>query len=103
MTGLNNLDLSLFDTPVTSSPVETLLPVTFIVKKTRFGHDIMVCSTFPFPDEIVKIATERNLPLYSGAEIMMLRDCPPDQVDAHVRIKQTFPGAVITEFRKAGN
>ena len=100
MSGLDSLNLELFDeVPVVPPPAPVVEPeITFVVKQTRAGQDIIVCSASPAPDEIIERAAIMGLPLFTGPEVMRLKDCPPAMIDKIVLAKLAFPGAEVSSL-----
>ncbi len=107
MSGLNQLDLGMFDTPAPKRPEPSPAPAEprFLVRfrKTRAGHAILLCSVTPFPVEVLELAEKEKLPVFSFRDIEIMRDCDPQMVDHVVAVKREFPGsqveAIITEGR----
>jgi hypothetical protein len=100
MSVFRDVNLSLFDTPAEApAPVPPPEPeITFILKKTRSGRDIMVCSASPAPAHIVERAAIMGLPLFTGPEIMIMKNCPPEMVDHILAVKNTFAGADVEQI-----
>lgn len=106
MSGLNQLDLGMFDTPAPKRPEASPAPAEprYLVRfrKTRAGHDILLCSVTPFPAEVLELAAKENLPVFSFADIEVMRDCDREIVDHVVAVKREFPGAVVEAIIQEG-
>lgn len=101
MTGLNQLDLGMFDTPANRQPEPSPAPAAqdFVVKisHTKAGYPILVCTADPLPAEVIAQGQRENIPTFSGREVQLLRDCDPDLVRHILAVKREFPGASVEE------
>lgn len=91
--------MSLFE----PDPVEQATPAekqeyTIVIKQTRSGHDIMVCTAPVAPPEAIAEAELKNLPLFVGNEIMRMSTCPPEMVDHIIAVKLSFPGCSVEQI-----
>jgi len=106
MSGLNQLDLGMFDTPANLGPESSQAPAgpDYVVRfsKTRAGFDIIVCTADPVPDEVIAEGEQHNIPVFSGREIMLMRDCDPALVKHVLTIKRNFPGTGVQQIINEG-
>jgi len=89
MGGINALNLEMFDTK--SRPVEALLHL----KKTRSGHDILLCTKDPAPASAIRESRQTGLALFTVREVGLLRDVDLETVRAVVAVKREFPEADV--------
>lgn len=91
--------MSLFERqPVIEHPPEPKADYVVTVKQTRTGRDIMVCTAATLPTEVIAEAAAKGLPLFTGNEIMRLRDCDPEMIEQILAVKTTFPGATVMQI-----
>jgi hypothetical protein len=106
MSGLNQLDLGMFDTPAAFEPEQTKKSAAtdYVVRfsKTRAGYDVIVCTADPVPDDVLALGEQHNIPVFSGREIMLMRDCDPEMVNHVLAIKRKFPGTSVQEIIHEG-
>jgi|LGOV01.1.fsa_nt_gb hypothetical protein len=106
MSGLNQLDLDMFDTPANRRPEPSPAPAAqdFVVKiaHTKAGYPILVCTADPLPAEVIAQGQRDNIPAFSGREIQLLRDCDADLVRHILAVKREFPGASVQEVINEG-
>jgi len=103
VTGLNQLDLGIFDTPA-NRRTDPPPAQDFVVKisHTKAGYPILVCTVDPLPAEVIAQGRRDNIPAFSGREIQLLRDCDPDLVRHILAVKREFPGASVLEIINEG-
>lgn len=93
--------MSLFDlpTPVLAPirPPEPQKDYTLLVRQTRTGRLILVCTSPTAPAEAVAEAEEKGLPLFTGPEIMRMANCPPEVVEELIKQKLIFPGCTVEQ------
>lgn len=90
--------MSLFERyPVESPATETLVHPDYVVviRKTKAGRDIMVCTAKVAPQAVVDEAKAMGIPLFVAREIERMRHCHPDQVEHIIATKITFPGCTV--------
>lgn len=106
MTGLSQLDLGMFDTPANPGPEKSQAPAAqeYVVRfsKTRAGFDVIVCTADPVPPEVIAEGVQHNIPVFSGREIMLMRDCDPDLVKHVLSVKRQFPGTSVQQIINEG-
>ena len=81
------------DRPQAQQPAP--IPFTCVVKKTRAGRDLMLCSVEPFPIEAIQRAEREGLPLFGPSELAKLSNLDADSVDAILLSKEIFTGATV--------
>lgn len=103
---LAQLDLSSYDTPaapVAEARPEPTVQDLVVLRRTRGGHLIAVCTMDRPPQAIANECAEmvdaetgrKGVPLFVPAEIRRLAGCDPDQVEQVLMVKHTFPGATV--------
>lgn len=91
--------MSLFESqPIIEHPPEVKADYVVIIKQTRSVRDIMVCTAATLPEEVIAEATAKGLPLFTGNEIMRLRDCDTETIDRILAAKVTFPGCTVMQI-----
>lgn len=102
MTGLANINLSLFDQP--EQPLVMVpkvdLPAILVLKRTQSGNRILLCTVTPTPAEAIAKAEAQNLPLFGLTEIPILKNCAAELLEKIILAKTTFPGATVTDLIK---
>ena len=100
MTGLDRLNLSLFDTaPPASDPRPARPDYVVRIARTRSGHDILFCTRHPAPAEVLERGRREGLAVFTPPEIETFRDAHPEAVAAVIKIKVGLPGSEIVSSR----
>lgn len=68
------------------------------VKQMRSGREILLCTAATLPAEVIAEAAAKGLPLFTGNEIMRLRDCDPEMIEQILAVKTTFPGSTVMQI-----
>jgi hypothetical protein len=95
--------MSLFDLrPIEPEPVITApdpkQEYALRVKQTKSGREIMVYTAAIAPADVIAEAEARGLALFTGPEILLMRDCVPKMVDHIISVKTTFPGCTVQQI-----
>jgi len=78
------------------APAADVAPAfTCVIKQTRAGRDLMLCSVEPFPAEAINRAEREGLPLFGPGELARLANLDQQSVDAILLSKQIFTGATV--------
>lgn len=106
MSSLNQLDLGMFDTKTAPEPepVKDSGKPDYVVRfsKTRAGYDVLVCTADPVPDDVLAEGERHSVPVFSGREILTMRDCDPELVSHVLSIKRKFPGTSVQKITRGG-
>lgn len=68
------------------------------MRQTKSGREIMVCTAAVAPPDVVAEAKAKGLPLFTGTEIQLMRDCLPEMVEQILSAKIAFPGCTVQEI-----
>lgn len=101
--------MSLFDglplDTYTPAPKATTKPaeITYIatIKRASNGDEILLCNVTPAPAKAIAEAQRRNLPLFTIAEIPIMRqavELDKHSLDAIIKAKRTFPGIHLSKL-----
>lgn len=98
--------MSLFDLrPIEPEPSKTepVKPVTqreyvVLMRQTKSGREIMVCTAAVAPADVVAEAKAKGLPLFTGTEIQLMRGCLPEMVEHILVAKIAFPGCSVQQI-----
>jgi len=94
--------MSLFDLPpLEPAPVVAPAPrqeYVVVLKQTRSGRDILVCTASVAPAEVIADAQSKGLPLFTGGEIVRMKACPAEMVDHIIQAKLTYPGCTVEQI-----
>jgi len=107
MANLYDLNLSLYDAPVSKPAAVPARPATnkeylVTMRQTKSGADIMVCTCDPAPEDAIAEAAAKRLPLFTGREIREMVKCPPEMVDHILEAKRVFPGCNVEKIINEG-
>lgn len=106
---LQQLDLSDYDTPaaqvVEVQPEQELV----VLKRTRAGHLIAVCTVHPAPQAIADdcaamVDTEtgrKGVPLFTPPEIRSMEGADPELVELVIAQKLAAPGSTVMSILEA--
>lgn len=98
--------MSLFDIPpIEPEPVVAPAPrpeYGVILKQTRSGRDILVCTATVAPAEVIADAEAKGLPLFTGGEIVRMKACPAEMVDHIIQVKLMYPGCTVEQILNGG-
>lgn len=94
--------MSLFDpSPIEPAPVVApaqMQEYVVVLKQTRSGRDILVCTASVAPTEVIADAQSKGLPLFTGGEIVRMKACPAEMVDHIIQVKLTYPGCTVKQI-----
>ncbi|TLM66030.1 MAG: hypothetical protein FDZ69_07555 [Deltaproteobacteria bacterium] len=83
-------------------PVEEAVPTqsdyAVVIRQTKTGRDIMVCTAEIAPQAVIDEAAAMGLPLFVAPEIARMRHCHQDQVDHILATKRAFPGCTVQQI-----
>lgn len=98
------LDLTCYDipeeTPAATGPVDE--HPQLIIKQTRTGRPIAVCSVDPAPQSILEEGQQYDLPVFTPAEILLMTGAPDDLVAIIIAAKRAWPGARVESYIQRG-
>jgi hypothetical protein len=99
--GLAALQLSMFDAPAAAATQAAPIAApdfTVMIKRTRSGQDILVCSADPAPQSVIDRAGRDGLALFTFREIDAMRQCDQDLARKIIAAKLTFHGCSVTSI-----
>lgn len=88
--------LNKYDTPAVTQPTPAQPDYTVVIKNTRGGHTIMICTIEPAPASVIADAAAQHLPLFLPSEINALAGANQEAVTAAIMAKLAMPGSIIT-------
>lgn len=86
--------LDQYDTPA-DPQAETKPDYLLTIKKTKGGHDIMICTADPIPQAAIDEAAAAGLPLFSPSEIAKLSGADSATVESTIAAKLAIPGSSV--------